>query len=61
MRDIIPKRNSNHVPTFQQDLARYLSIVFDEGYIKTEWSASIDSEEVYSPRLDLAVVICIQI
>lgn len=54
MRDFISNRNFDHVPTFQQDLARYLSIVFDEEYIETEWSASID-REVYSPRLDLAV------
>lgn len=54
MRNFISKRDFEQVPTFQQELSRHLSIVFNEEYIKTEWSASID-REVYSPRLDLAV------
>lgn len=54
MRNLPSKRISEHVPTFQQDFSRQLSIVFDEEYIKTEWPAVLDNG-VYSPRLDLAI------
>ncbi|OKP85954.1 hypothetical protein A3842_07155 [Paenibacillus sp. P3E] len=54
MREFSFKRRLEHVPNFQEDLSRKLSIVFDSEFIKTEWSAELDNG-VYSPRLDLAV------
>ncbi len=50
MRDFITRRDFNGVSEFQKELAEQLSIVFDQRFIKTEWSASID-RNIYSPRL----------
>jgi len=48
------RHKEDQVKNFQYHLARKLTYVFQEQEIITEWSASINNE-IYSPRLDLAV------